>query len=170
MPTGAGGRQREATLGKVGSGVLAALVAYVLAGCGGVVASLSPAPIDGQDLTPAPTSVSAATHTAGATAAPSIEPGDVTGTFVGTFKDVLCPAISPDVESDWPSPPADVYELFLPEGYTYVRDPLRILGPKGDLVATRGDLIEVVGTIPRVFASTCMIGPQLSTTEVRAAD
>lgn len=67
------------------------------------------------------------------------------------------------------SPSFITYELALPTNYHGQINPVRIVGPDGNVVATEGDLIEVTGDVPASYGSFCMIGPVLRATDIRAA-
>jgi hypothetical protein len=79
-----------------------------------------------------------------------------------------CAAITPDRQPPWPSPASNLYELELPDGYTTTIGPVAIFGPDGQKIASEGERIEVIGTIPGSPASTCL-SYVLDATEVRAA-
>lgn len=53
-----------------------------------------------------------------------------------------------------------------PDGYRVTFDPVRLLGPDGDVVAEEGDTIAVDGSIADDVMTICQVGPVLEITEV----
>jgi|GEM_PF-4250492 len=51
------------------------------------------------------------------------------------------------------------HEVLYPEGYTVEFDPLRLLGPDGEVIAQEGDRIEVPGEVADDVTSICQVGP-----------
>lgn len=50
------------------------------------------------------------------------------------------------------------YEVIYPEGYRVEMDPLRLVGPDGDVVAEEGDTLEVSGALAEDMVSVCQVG------------
>lgn len=53
-----------------------------------------------------------------------------------------------------------------PDGYRVEFDPVRLLGPDGDVVAEEGDTVAVDGEIAGDVMTICQVGPVLEVTEV----
>lgn len=53
-----------------------------------------------------------------------------------------------------------------PEGYRVAFDPVRLLGPDGEVVAEAGDTVRVSGAIAGDVMTVCQIGPVFEVTEV----
>lgn len=53
-----------------------------------------------------------------------------------------------------------------PDGYRVAFDPVRLLGPDGEVVAEEGDTVAVDGEIAGDVMTICQVGPVLEVTEV----
>lgn len=53
-----------------------------------------------------------------------------------------------------------------PEGYRIAFDPVRLLGPDGEVVAEAGDTVRVNGAVADDVMTICQIGPVFDVTEV----
>ncbi len=56
-----------------------------------------------------------------------------------------------------------------PDGYRVAFDPVRLLGPDGEVVAEEGEEIEVEGSIDRDLMTICQVGPVLRVTQVEGS-
>lgn len=56
-----------------------------------------------------------------------------------------------------------------PDGYRVAFDPVRLLGPDGEVVAEEGDTITVRGEIAGDVMTICQVGPVLRVTEVEGS-
>ncbi|MGH3441135.1 MAG: hypothetical protein ACRDUY_03645, partial [Nitriliruptorales bacterium] len=54
---------------------------------------------------------------------------------------------------------ADRYTPTWPAGYTAEFDPIRLVGPDGEVVAEEGDTLRVEGAVDENRVTTCMTGP-----------
>lgn len=59
------------------------------------------------------------------------------------------------------------YEILWPDGYQIQMDPLQLVGPDGEAVASAGDEVTVRGRPAEDMASICMVGPIFQATEVQ---
>lgn len=53
-----------------------------------------------------------------------------------------------------------------PEGYRVAFDPVRLLGPDGEVVAEAGDSVRVSGAVADDVMTVCQVGPVFDVTEV----
>lgn len=53
-----------------------------------------------------------------------------------------------------------------PEGYRVAFDPVRLLGPDGEVVAEAGDTVGVSGTLADDVMTVCQVGPVFDVAEV----
>lgn len=58
------------------------------------------------------------------------------------------------------------YEVAYPEGYEIVFDPVRLVGPSGDTVATEGEVVAVRGRVGGDLMSVCQVGSVFEADEV----
>ena len=58
------------------------------------------------------------------------------------------------------------YELQLPEGYTVTFSPLEMIGREGEVVATEGDRLHLLGRKVEGIATICQVGPVFKVGEV----
>jgi hypothetical protein len=58
------------------------------------------------------------------------------------------------------------YEVLWPDGYEVAFDPVRLVGPDGETVATEGDLVRVRGEVAEDVMTVCMVGTIFEATEV----
>lgn len=62
------------------------------------------------------------------------------------------------------------YQVIYPQGWQVQASPLQLTNPTGEVVATGGETITVLGRRADDMASICMIGPMFVATEVVAID
>ena len=55
-----------------------------------------------------------------------------------------------------------------PDGYRVAFDPVRLLGPDGEIVAEAGDTVRVTGMVADDVMTICQVGPVFEVTEVLA--
>lgn len=129
--------------------LLSALVlAAVLAACGGSSPSSSPT-----DASPTPEDT-------------ATQAGTLTGTLEGDAQleggcAWLVTTGGPDADV------ADQVMPVFPEGHTVEFEPeLRLVGPDGETIATRGDELVVEGAPTEGMATTCQVGPPYRVDEV----
>jgi hypothetical protein len=124
--------------------LIALLVALVLVGCGDEVAQEEPEqPDPGEPDEPEE----------------PVEEGDVVeGTLGG----------DPQLEGGcaWLDADGGRYEVIWPDGYEIGFDPLRLLGPDGETVATEGEVVRVRGRLATDVVSICQVGEIYQATEV----
>lgn len=57
-----------------------------------------------------------------------------------------------------------------PEGYQIRFEPVRLIGPGGQVVAEAGDVLRVDGTLRPDLVTVCMVGPVFQVTRVHQPD
>lgn len=67
----------------------------------------------------------------------------------------------------WLETDAGNVEVFYPPGYEIAFDPVRLVGPDGEVVATEGEQVTVRGQAATDMASICQVGTLFQATEVR---
>lgn len=60
------------------------------------------------------------------------------------------------------------HEILWPDGYQVQFEPVQLLGPDGEVVASEGDRVTVHGRPADDMASICMVGPIFEASEVEA--
>lgn len=89
----------------------------------------------------------------------------VTGALVGTFGgDAQLEGGCAWVESE-----GTRYEVLFPEGYEVSFEPLTLVGPDGEVVATEGDELALDGQAVTDMATICQIGPVFRAESVEPA-
>jgi hypothetical protein len=58
------------------------------------------------------------------------------------------------------------YEVFYPDGYEVRFEPLELVGPDGEVVATEGDTVTVTGGVAEDMMSFCQVGTIFTATGV----
>jgi hypothetical protein len=142
-----------------------AALAFTIMGC----ASRGATSTDNSSQAPPTASASATRQDAPASVEPPT-PGWYRGTLVWALS---CPGINPNDSAVWAGTPfaTRIHELALPGDYRVDgRNPFRLLGPDGQVLATEGDVIEVAGEIPVATSSFCSIGPKVIVRELRVVD
>lgn len=131
--------------------ILTAVLLLTLAGCGPAEEPDEPAvgdtPVDPQEDEPVPD---------------EIDPPDEATTLVGTFDgDAQLEGGCAWVETD-----EERFEVLWPQGYEVEFEPLRLLGPDGEVVAEQGDTLAVVGREATDMATICQVGVPYQADEV----
>ena len=61
------------------------------------------------------------------------------------------------------------YQVEYPQGYAVHLEPVRLVGPDGEVVAEAGDTLRVTGAVVDGVMTTCQVGPVFRATSVEAA-
>lgn len=65
---------------------------------------------------------------------------------------------------------ADRVEPSWPQGYRVEFEPVRLVGPDGQVVAEAGDLVMVDGALRPDVVTVCMVGPVFDATRIHGED
>jgi hypothetical protein len=68
----------------------------------------------------------------------------------------------------WLDVDGERYEVFYPEGYTVEFEPVRLMGPDGEVVAGEGDEVTITGEVTTDRMSICQVGQIVEATAVQA--
>ncbi|HVM01020.1 MAG TPA: hypothetical protein VM324_17145 [Egibacteraceae bacterium] len=58
------------------------------------------------------------------------------------------------------------YDVMYPDGYTIAFDPVRVVGPDGEVVAEEGEVLRVRGHIDAEMMTVCQVGTVFRAEEV----
>lgn len=147
--------------------ILAAILALAVLACGGTDGPLAPGPTGEDDAAEQPTDETTE-DTTGDTGAPEYGTGgdtdgedgmEITGTLGG------------DAQLEGGCAWLDAgdgtrYEVLYPDGYRIQFDPVQLVDPDGEVVASEGDTLTVRGEARKDMASICQVGELFEAREV----